>query len=222
MQTKITLSTFFKCICIIISFVIMLPFYIYSQKIRGGLITGFNMTMVDGDQLYGYKKIGLNVGLISVVPLAKNFSLNIETIYNQKGSYQRPRFDDSLNGAYNLKLNYLEVPFYLQYQDNYGGANGGLGLSWGRLVSFSEAEHQKKIPWTKETFPYDKSDWNILADVSFNIKKGWKFNMRYFYSLKYIRIRTFRTGVVRKQYNTGFTFRIIYIIKEPQKDESKK
>jgi len=210
----------YKSTVFIVAIMFLLTPESHSQKIRAGFAGGFNMTMVDGDELYGYKKYGINAGGIVMVPISKNFTLNLETIYNEKGTSQRPRLSDSLSGEYRLQLNYLEVPFYLQYHDR-GGANAGAGLSWGRLVSFGEAEHGNKLPWTKSTFPYLRDDINAFADVSFNLKKGFKFNMRYFYSLKPIRTRIFLNGKERQQYNTGFTFRLIYIIKEPEKDKSK-
>ncbi len=195
----------------------LLPIIVQAQQIKGGLVAGFNMTMVDGDELFGYKKYGINAGPMVMIPFGKKFTLNIETIYNQKGSHQRAQFDnDSLNGAYHLALDYLEVPFYLQFHDK-AGANVGAGLSWGRLVRYSESEHGEKLDWTKSTFPYKRDDWNIFADVTFNIIKGWKINARYFYSLNVLRERTFLNGETRKQYNTGFTFRIIYIINEEVK-----
>jgi hypothetical protein len=202
----------------LISILLFLPLFLSAQKIQGGMAAGFNLTMVDGDEFYGYKKFGINAGPMVLVPLGEKITVNIETIYNQKGSREKAHFEDSLSGAYHLKLDYLEVPFYIQYHDR-AGANAGLGFSWGRLVNFKESEHGNKLPWTKSTFPYKKDDWNFLADVSFNLKKGWKLNMRYFYSFNVIRKRTFKNGEERKQYNTGFTFRLIYIINEPNKNQ---
>lgn len=211
-------NNLYSFIIIIFYAISLLPINTKAQQIKGGLAAGFNMAMVDGDELFGYKKYGINAGPMVMIPFGDKLTLNLETIYNQKGSRERARFaNDTANGAYKLVLDYLEVPVYLQFHDK-AGANAGAGLSWGRLVRFSETEHGKKIEWTKNTFPYARDDWNIFADISFNIAKGWKLNMRYFYSLNSLRERTFKNGETRKQYNTGFTFRMIYIINKSEKD----
>ena len=86
---------------------------------------------IDGDEVYGYHKFGLNIGASAIIPFSNNFSVSIENIFNQKGAYQKPRFEEPNNGAYKLNLNYLEVPILGHYEDknkvNFGYLAGRSG-----------------------------------------------------------------------------------------------
>jgi hypothetical protein len=195
---------------------------LFAQSIKGGLITGFNMTQVDGDEVYGYHKYGLNVGALSIIPLGEKFSFSIEILYNQKGSYQRPwQMDDSLNGAYKLILNYLDVPVLFQFEDK-KVIKFGTGLSWGRLVQFKEWEHEQRIEWNTPNGPYNKSDVDFLFDVQLRLVQGLSFDMRYAYTISKIRTRTFLTGETRNQFNNMITLRMIYVFRDKPMPKSKK
>ena len=96
----------------------------------------------------------------------------------------------------------------------------GVGFSYGRLVNVKEWEHGRLIETTTlNTGPYDRTDFNILADIRFRIYKRFKFNIRYAYSLAKIRTRDFYDIFgdyvnTRKQYNNLITFRLIYVFNE--------
>ncbi len=186
----------------------------FSQNIKGGLIAGFNATQVDGDEVFGYHKFGLNTGATAIIPINKVFSISIETLYNQKGSYQRPIYNDTVkSGEYKLKLNYLDVPVLFHYEDK-GVINFGTGFSWGRLVEFAEWEHGKRINWETQTGPYKSADINWIFDVQLRMKKNFRFDFRYAYSVGKIRTRTFLTGDTRKQFNNLLSFRLIYVFND--------
>lgn len=207
-------------------FLILLPFINPAQSIKGGLTAGFNTTQVDGDEVYGYHKYGLNLGALAITPFGKNFSASLETIYNQKGSYQRPRFNDSLSGEYKLILNYLEVPVLFYYTDK-DVIKFGAGFSWGRLVQFKEWEHGNRINWSTPYGPYKISDVDVLLDVQFKLFTGLNFDFRYAYSVAKIRTREFEFKVTgqkwtRKQFNNVVTFRLVYIFKDKPSPKAKK
>jgi hypothetical protein len=205
---------------------IFLPFINSAQNIKGGLIAGFNITQVDGDEEYGYHKVGLNVGALAIVPFGKKFSASLETIYNQKGSYQSPLFADSLSGEYKLILNYLEVPVLFNYTDK-DVIKFGVGFSWGRLVQFKEWQHGNRINWTTPYGPYKVSDTDVLLDVQFKLFTGLYFDLRYAYSVAKIRTREFEIKALnqkwtRKQFNNDATFRLVYVFKDAPSVKAKK
>jgi hypothetical protein len=194
----------------------------YSQIIKGAVMAGMNLSQVDGDEIYGFHKFGLNIGASAIVPVANKWEASIETIFTQKGSYQKPHYDDSLTGEYKLKLNYLEVPVLFHYNDKNRVAFG-VGLSWGRLVGVEEYEHGRRVETTNLNGPYDKNDFNVLLDVRFKIYKRLKFNVRYAYSIDKIRTRVFTPPYstdswTRDQYNNFWTFRLVYIFNEEQSE----
>ena len=56
-----------------------------AQIIKGEVISGVNLSQVDGDMFYGFKKFGLNVGVGAMIPFGKNWDVSFEILYNQKG-----------------------------------------------------------------------------------------------------------------------------------------
>lgn len=190
-----------------------------AQRFQGAIIGGVNASHVDGDEVYGYNKFGLNVGAAAIIPFGKNWSVSLENIYNEKGAHQRARYADSLDGSYDLKLNYLDVPLLIHYTDK-EIVTFGLGASWGGLVKISE--QRNSIPMTATTLTsgiYRRSDINILADIRFRLYKRLHFNTRYAYSMRPIATREVqdsKTGYpnIRQQYNGMFTFRLYYIFNE--------
>lgn len=190
-----------------------------AQRIMGAVIAGVNMTQVDGDEVFGYHKFGLNTGAAAIVPFNSNWAVTLETIYSQKGAHQRSIYLDSLNGSYDLKLNYLDIPVLLQYTDK-DIVTFGTGISWGRLVAVSEQRNGYAMPETTiESGIYRSSDLNILLDVKFRLIDRLRFNVRYAYSVRPIATREIidsKTGTpnIRDQYNGMFTFRLYYVFNE--------
>lgn len=199
-----------------------------AQIIKGEAILGMNLTQVDGDEVYGFKKVGANIGAGVMVPFGKRgrWDVSFETIFTQKGSKQGPQYNDSLNdgrvitGEYKLNLNYVEVPVLVMYTDK-EFISFGAGLSWARLVGVKEYEHGQLVETTTvNSGTYSKNDFSILADFRIRIYKSLKFNLRYQYSLLKIRTREFENFAgdtwTRDQYNNVITFRLIWVFNEAQ------
>jgi len=191
-----------------------------AQFIRGGVIAGINATQVDGDEVFGYKKYGWNLGATAIVPITKKrWFIGLETMYSEKGSYQHAIYSDTAkNGSYKLNLNYVEVPVLLMFEDK-GKLTFGIGASWNRLIKAEEWEHGRKTA-TNLNGPYNRDDFDVLLDMRFNLYKRLKFNFRYAYSMAKIRTRTYNNGVSewdRKQYNNLLSFRVLYVFNEKVK-----
>lgn len=190
-----------------------------AQRIKGELILGMNTTQIDGDEVYGFHKYGFNVGVGAILPFSKHWSLSVETILNQKGAYQNASIEgDTLpTPYYNIRINYLEVPVMIHYEDR-ETMTAGLGFSWGRSVGIEEIEHGTKVPSTTLAGPYKRDDVNVLVDFRFRIWEKLKFNFRYAYSVLPIRTRTFTNSIgqtwERTQYNSLLTVRLIYVFNE--------
>lgn len=203
----------------------------YSQKFKAGIIGGMNVSQVDGDEVFGFRKYGFNSGLMVALPITDYLYISMETVFSQKGSYQNADTNyikdssSSVYRAYNLRLNYAEVPVLIQYFDKQNRVYFGTGVSWGALVGMKEWEDKREIKWKLSSNPYLDYDLNWLADIRFPIVKKWHklfFNFRYAYSMKNIRTRyydtPYREAWRRKQYNNLLTFRFIYLINEPKPD----
>jgi hypothetical protein len=177
-----------------------------AQRIKGALIAGVNATQVDGDEAFGYHKFGLNLGAAAIIPITGNWSVSLENIYSEKGAHQRPRFVDSLDGSYDLKINYLDVPVLVQYTDK-EIVTFGLGASWGGMVKIWEQRNGIEMTSTTLTSGiYKRSDINLLLDVRFRLVQKLHLNVRYAYSIRPIATREVpdsKTGYpnIRDQYN---------------------
>ena len=98
-----------------------------AQTIKGYASLGANISQVDGDQAYGFKKFGANAGVGAEIKIWKNISASIEANFNQKGS-RRNLFKD----YYTLNLNYVEVPVLFHITD--GSVKFGIGASYSSPV----------------------------------------------------------------------------------------
>ena len=94
---------------------------------------------MDGDECYGYKKVGVHAGAGALVPLTSWMDVGLEVLFNQKGAYKRDSitYNSSFPHSYNLKLNYVEVPVMLYITDK-DIVSVGVGVSYGRLVYLKE------------------------------------------------------------------------------------
>ena len=205
-----------------------------AQRFKGAVMGGMNISQVDGDEVYGYHRVGGHIGLAAILPI-KKWDVTLETVFNQKGSFQKAyysTYDSATNytytGAYDLRLNYVEVPVLAHYTDK-ERYTVGLGFSYGRLVNFSEIEHGGNVPPYSDTVKFSKNDYNILADLQIRVWKQLKFGIRFSYSIVPIRERTYYDVIYhlkepwnRKQYNNMLTFRLVYVFNEKVPEKEKK
>ncbi len=213
--------------------VTVMPFGLHAQIIKGEALLGMNLTQVDGDEVYGFNKFGLNVGGGVLIPFDKKgrWDVNMELIYTQKGSRQRPQYNavDSLGniltGEYKLKLNYVEIPVTVMFTDR-ERVSFGAGFSYGRLIGVKEWEHGNLVETTTlNSRTYSKNDISILADFRIRLWKALKLNFRYQYTILKIRTREFENRAtgdtwIRDQYNNVITLRLIYVFNEEKSKEN--
>ena len=185
------------------------PFSFY-----GGFVAGANLTQVDGDDIAGYNKAGLNVGGIMYAKFSKNFALSMEILYSQKGS--------RLTGAVTMpsgitftdcrvNLNYAEVPVMINLIDKHK-SNFGVGLSYSRLASSTEyIATQPGQPFDMNAYPFSKDDLNIIAGGNLHLWKGLFFNIRFQYSLRSIRDNNPPQYDSPAQYNRLWVLRMMYL-----------
>lgn len=200
----------------------------HGQRFLGALSAGINLSQVDGDEVYGFKKVGFNGGPSIIVPFGKDgkWSVTMEILFSMNGSYQKSAdtvYPDSSRPAsyngYKLNLNYIQVPLLVHFTDKKIIALGA-GFAYGQLVGVAEWENGHRIESTTLQGPYTMSDFQVLADVRLRIWKRLWANVRYSYSLFPIRTRDFEnyTGKqvwTRKQHNNVITFRLTYIFNDP-------
>ena len=213
-----------KIIIVILLIICGISSTLVGQIIKGEALLGLNLTQVEGDEVHGFKKVGLNIGAGVLIPFNKNWDVSMEVTFNQKGATQKDQYieTDSLGnittGAYKLRLNYVEVPVLIQYTDK-EFITIGAGFSWGRLVGVQEWEHGKRVESTSlNSGVYNKNDFCYIIDARIRIIGPLKFGVRYQNSMVKSRTREFENSNsdswTRDQFNKVLTFRLIYIFNE--------
>ena len=114
---------------LLLIFIILLSLNtLHAQIVKGYGALGTNLAQVDGDEAYGFYKVGLNIGLGAEVKFSDLFSGSIEANFNQKGARKYMFYY-----GYNLRINYAEVPIMFHVTDNHN-VKFGIGASYSRPV----------------------------------------------------------------------------------------
>lgn len=163
----------------------LLPFgRLQAQIVKGEVFFGGNGCQVDGDECYGYKRFGLHAGAGALVPLTSYMDIGLEVLFNQKGTFKKQAIvhNSSFPFAYDLKLNYAEVPLMVYLTDK-NVISAGIGVSYGRVVGLSEKQDgvstgiglgDGKLHWKDEDSHPDRPDLdgiqnlNELSELFFN------------------------------------------------------
>lgn len=191
----------------ILFFLLLISYLSFAQKgFRGALYVGPLTSQVDGDNHGGYSKFGINAGVSTNFYISDLWSFNTEMSYIQKGSV----FNDAKNNVYyRLKLNYIEIPFYITYKTlkykKLKKMSFDLGASLGYLFN---AKEDKNGYGYLDPEPEMKSfDINVLAAVNYHFNENWKISVRFQYSIMPIRkvkANPYKEIFNRGQYNNLF------------------
>lgn len=119
-----------------------------AQTFEAGAGVGFNMSQIDGDDLFGFRRIGLSAGPILNINTGTKWQFCTGILYSQLGS-ARGRFD-GLSDYDNIRVNFVEVPLVMRFKDWLGKDDKGeyyrlgfeAGLTYGRLINFRAIELQ--------------------------------------------------------------------------------
>lgn len=128
-----------RLLTLILAFLVTTPAFLHAQVIKGELFFGGNACQVDGDECYGFRKFGVHAGAGALIPITNFMDIGLEVLFNQKGAYKRDSitYGSTFPHAYNLKLNYAEIPLMIYITDK-DFVSVGLGVSYGRMVGINE------------------------------------------------------------------------------------
>lgn len=215
--------------CVILS---LIPTKSEAQIVKGEAFLGLNLSQIDGDKAYGYRRMGFHGGVGAIVPVYKknnfNFDIALEVAFNQRGSHQRAQFADNgdgITGEYDIYMNYLEVPLIFYFSDKQL-ASLGVGFSYGRLIGLKEYEHGNltnvNLNYQGED-KYNLNDFCVIADAKIRIYDRLKLGVRFQYSMAKIRTRDFylvngEFDCTRDQFNNCVTARLIYVFNEDRSE----
>ncbi|GIV34226.1 MAG: hypothetical protein KatS3mg031_1761 [Chitinophagales bacterium] len=188
-----------------------------APLIRPLLVAGFNATQVEGDDLRGYRKFGVNAGAGAFIRLPRNFSFNFEIVYSQKGSKKGPTAEQQARTASpdKLQLDYIDVPLLFNYhdKDKQKGKDvfiAGLGVVFNSLVRY-EVKYPLKTPTGKDL--YHTFGLEVMARVTFVFINHIGLDLRWSFSLLDIaRVDFEESGLYDNgQRNNVLSARVMYI-----------
>jgi len=93
----------------------------HAGPMAAGLKVGLNVATLQGDDVEESKgRVGICLGGFSSVSLTKNFALQGEVLYTQKGSYDEEEFLGEILKT-TIKIDYLEMPLLARFSFPTGG-----------------------------------------------------------------------------------------------------
>ena len=88
----------------------------HAQRFKGGIVGGFNFSQIDGDNMVGYNRFGLNGGGYVATVLSDRWLISTELLFSQRGS--RLSSTEPINGIFDrIKLDFLEVPVLINFKE---------------------------------------------------------------------------------------------------------
>jgi len=205
---------------------------IKAQIIKGQAIVGFNLSKVEGDRVNNgiirFNKPGLNLGVGVLVPTWKNFDVNLEVLFTQKGAYRKHGPNaDSAKPNYLTGLNYVEVPLLFQYTDR-DRITIGTGFAYYRLVGVKWVVNGRTISDNVNDGYYSRDNLDWLVDVRFRIWEQLKFNVRYSFGLTSLwsgpddALLETQAGEKQSAYqnNSMISFRLVWVFNEKQSSKN--
>jgi len=140
---------------------LLMPFFVNSQIIEGGIDFGLSASQIDGDGSVGYHKLGPAISIYSSFNIKKDWSLYSGVGYVLKGAAT-----GSKNEYFATNFNYVEIPLVIEYKPNKISFSGGIVYSY--LI--------KGIQKTTFTI-FDEDDLNLLKnELSYFMSVNYEIN----------------------------------------------
>lgn len=157
---------------------------ISPQVFKISLVGGTNFTQIDGDKYMGYRKPGIQAGLMGIVQFSKSVGFSAGVQFSQRGA--KPSKKEKTANQFNyidIRLNYVELPIVINFLSNrpkgadYYKTNIYGGLSIARLSSvkikkFGNNEKAYQI-LTLDTYSdqFSDFDYSLITGFAKNFNK---------------------------------------------------
>ncbi|MCU4174686.1 porin family protein [Carboxylicivirga sp. N1Y90] len=157
-----------------------------AQEFRAGPLAGIGFSQVDGDAFAGYQKIGLNIGGFVSRSIAKDWDLQLDIAYIQKGSKVTPDVEKGKYDEYEIDLHYINFPLVARYQYKQFSFEGGLAIAV--LFADDEIQNGQSIKGNDGVPPFQTIEYSTVFGVNYHFSERLWVNARMLYSLNRIRI----------------------------------
>ena len=148
-----------------------------AQNFGGGIILGINTSQVGGDDLGGFNKAGLLIGIFANKNVSEYLNFQMEMTYIQKGSNNAKMTDssDPISEIEDISLSYVEVPLVLKYNQS-NKLNIETGILTGHLIDGYYNDLNGKISNVKN--PFVNYDIGALVGIDYKYSKNISLNTR--------------------------------------------
>lgn len=147
----------------ILFFVLTCFMPLFGQTFKAGLTGGVTLSQIDGDQLGGFNKLGLQGGIRAAALFSERWQLGIELLYSQQGS-RRINTDNPASIYEKIHLNMVEAPVLIHFSD--WKFRVGAGLSYARIINYKIIDYSGA----------DISEFQLLEPDVFSLVLGVTFN----------------------------------------------
>ncbi len=196
---------------ITILLILTYSFIIAQKGFRLAMNVGIVASQVDGDRLEGYDKPGFKAGIYTQNEFKKPWSFITGMAYIQKGSRKLSNPDIPDDRFYILRLNYVEVPFLVQYvyKSKYLAE---VGLVFGYL--YRAREDVDGYGFTEPDPPFRSYDFPGRWGLGYLATQNLSFKLHQSYSLLPIRNHPNNQTWYfnRGQYNNYLILSIYYLL----------
>ena len=190
-----------------------LTFSIQAQDFGGGVILGLSTSQVGGDDLAGFHKAGLLLGVFANKSITELLSFQMEMTYIQKGS-NNPNMNNVEHPNYSkqdISLSYIEVPLLLQYsQSDKLKIEGGVLTAY--LVDGHYNDFNGKMP--NAINPFISYDIGLLLGINYKYSENISLNTRIGNSILPIGSEDYENQVYNSskkgKYNSVLSFALHY------------
>ena len=145
---------------------------VQAQNFGGGGILGISTSQVGGDNLGGFNKAGVIIGVFANKKISPLLGFQGEMIYIEKGSSNPKMYEDLIQ---DISSSYIEVPLLLQYhQNNILTIEGGLKA--GYLIDGYYNDLNGKME--NEINPFIDYDISVLLGMDYKFSTNISLNTR--------------------------------------------
>lgn len=154
-----------------------------AQRFDGGILLGFNATQVEGDTYRGYNKPGALAGFYVQADVAPAIFAAMEIKYSQKGARKKETIKSP--EKYIMRLDYIEIPFYMAFRTNDRGSVVA-GISTGFLLNSQEFDNYGEFP-IEDQNTFNEIDLQPFVGFQFDFLDNLKADLRFAFSVLPIR-----------------------------------
>jgi hypothetical protein len=202
----------FPKILAIASFIAIISFFgnikVYADNYNYGAMLGFTGSTVDGSIYSGYNKLGFTGGIFTNKKYSEIWSLQAELKYIMKGAAKTGSANNPTSSS--LQLNYFELPVLIKAK-----TSPKIEFEGGLAEAYLLSSKQDFADGTSDNININKTDFSLIAGISYLYNEHFTFNLKFSYSLKRISYMAHSVTIFGTygQYNNVLNFSVYYNIK---------